>query len=615
MMKFTRIIFVVCLSAASFAVTVPWIDARDYHVGGYNDYDDAAITAALSAAGSSERTVLLAAGLWKISNSLTIPSNITLKFEHGAILNISAATTVTINGPIEASVSQIFLGAGKVNFGSKVKEAYPQWWGAVGTADDTVVCQAALDSGVKTIRFKPAIYSIYPAKKYIIGFWGLQPANDTTLIFEPGSKLKAITNDRDHYSVLQLDGKHNVKIYGVSIEGERNTHTGTTGEWGHGIAIHGASTNIVIKDANVFNCWGDGIEVSGVSDGVYVENSTFDNNRRNACSITNAKNVLFTKCTFSNSNGTSPQAGVDVEADTAADYIQNIVFENCRSYNNVSTGFGIAKDGGLDNPISVTFRGCTSTGDGGGFGIAQGPSDTNGGMVYITDCYSINARSAGFSCGWANLPVTINGLYVINPNQDNLDESWARYASGVVVWMGDDNRLAGNITARNVHVESTDGKAVKALCLHHFSATPNSGIENIDIELTTNMPNHKRMFKADSAGSFLGYCRVSFPDDPMYATTSSLSAADAAKYIGQTITNKGATYDITVFLTAPASVSKGSEFTFVVKSAYRITLNMTGYPLVPGNKTSYYSSTIGDRLKIRSDGTNWYIIEKIGTWQ
>jgi hypothetical protein len=614
MMKFTSMILVICMSVTSLAVTVPWIDARDYHTGGYNAYDDAAITAALSAVGSSEKTIFLAAGVWKISNPLTIPSNVTLKFEHGAILNISATKTVTINGPIEASISQIFSGAGKVNLGSLVKEAYPQWWGPVGTADDTTVCQAALDSGVKTIRFLPAIYKIYPADRVIIEFGGLQPASGTTLIFEPGSKLKAITNDRAHYSVIQLDGKANVRIYGVTIEGERSTHTGTTGEWGMGILIRGASTNIVIKDANAYNCWGDGIEIGGVSDGVYVENSIFNNNRRNACSVTNAKNVLFKKCTFSNSNGTSPQKGVDVEPDVATDYLQNIVFEDCRSYNNLSTGFSIAKDGGLNNPISVTFRGCISNGDGGGFGIDQGPSNTAG-EVFITDCYSINAKTTGFGCGMANLPITINGLYITNPNQSNQSVGWERYGSGFVVWMSAANRLAGNITARNVHVESTDGKALKALCLHHFSYEPNSGIENIDIELTTNLPNNKRMFKADSAGSFLGYCRVCFTDDPVYAAVGSISAVNVAKYIGQTITNQGAAGGITVYLTDPGAVSNGSEFTFVVKAAYRITLSMTGYPLLPGNKTSYYSSTIGDRLKIRSDGTNWYVVEQNGTWQ
>jgi hypothetical protein len=51
-----------------------------------------------------------------------------------------------------------------------------------------------------------------------------------------------------------------------------------------------------------------------------------------------------------------------------------------------------------------------------------------------------------------------------------------------------------------------------------------------------------------------------------------------------------------------------------VKAAYRITLRMTGYPLLPGNRTSYYSNTIGSRLKIISDGTNWYVVEQNGSW-
>lgn len=594
-----------------------WIDARIYNNGNLNDIT---INEAINAMGPSVKTLMLAGGTWAINNSVTIPSNINLKFEHGAVLNIASGKTITINGNIEAPISQIFSGTGKVNLSSGISEAYVQWWGPPsGTGDDTNACQAALDCGVKTIRFMPGTYNINPFDYIANDYGGLKPKSDTTLIFEQGSKLKAITNDKPNYSVILLDNKNNVKIYGATIEGERYTHIGTSGEWGMGIMITNASTRILIKDANVYDCWGDGIYVgihwNPPPDGVYVENSRFNNNRRNACSVTQGKNISFKKCTFSNTNGTSPQAGVDVEPDKATSYIQNIVFEDCYSYNNLANGFGLAKDGGLNNPISVTFRGCVSNGDNTGFGVSQGPSDSNGGgMVYINDCYSLNAKATGFSSTSANLPIMINGLTITNPNQNGLDESWARYASGFVVLMMDDSRFAGNVTARNVHVESTDGKAVKALCLHHYSSQPNSGIKNIDIELTTNMPNNKRMFKADSAGSFAGYCNVSFPDDPVFATTGNLGSTEAVKYIGQTITNEGATGDITVVLTAPASVSNGSEFTFVVKANYKITLSMIGYPLIPGSKTSFYSNEIGDRLKIRADGTNWHIIEKIGSW-
>lgn len=597
---------------------LPWIKAKDFNSGNLND---TTISQALSAIGSSAKTLLLSEGTWQITNSIVIPSNINVKFERGAILNIADGKSVTINGPIETNINQIFSGDGNVIIGSFVKEAYPQWWGQIGGIDDTAVCQAALDSGVKTIRFLPSVYSINGVDRNLDGqgnmilYGGLQPASNTTLVFEPGAKLKAIANGEVGYSIIKIDNKNNVRIIRPTIEGERTTHTGTTGEFGMGILIQNASTNITVKDANVYDCWGDGIFIgthwNPPSDGVYVENSIFNNNRRNGCSVTNAKNVLFKKCTFSNTNGTSPQKGVDVEPDKETDYIQNIVFEDCYSYGNTSTGFSIAKDGGLDNAISVSFRGCTSSGDGFGFGVDQGPSDTNGGMLYITNCYCMNAKAMGFACGWANLPITINGLNIINPNQSS--QTSPEYGSGFVVYMGDQDRYAGNITARNVYVESRDGKAVNAVCLKNDSSKVNSGIENIDIEVKTNMANNKRMFKNE--GPFYGYCNVRFADDPINAFTGNLIASEAEKYISQTITNKGAVNDITISLTSAKSVSRGSEITFVVQAAYRMTLDMTGFALLPGNKTSYYSNTTGSKLKVRSDGTNWYIIEQIGTWQ
>ncbi|HBG26917.1 MAG: hypothetical protein A2Y10_10560 [Planctomycetes bacterium GWF2_41_51] len=586
--------------------SMPWIDARDY-----GSFTDATITSALNAIGSSKKTLLLKAGVWQVSNSLTIPANVNLKFEQGARLFVASGDTVTINGTVEAPISQIFSGAGNVVLGPLVKEAYPQWWGQISAVDDTAVCQAALDSGAKTIRFPSVTYAIDPTGPGGI-YGGLQPANNTSLIFEPGSKLKAIPNDRGMYSVILLDGKKNIKIIGATIEGERYDHLGATGEWGHGIEIENASADIVIKDVNVYNCWGDGICVGGgAPDGVYVENSTFNNNRRNACSITSAKNVLFKKCTFSNTNGTSPQKGVDIEPDYASDYLQNIIFEDCYSFDNYSAGFSFAKDGGLNTPISVIIRGCVSIGDNMGFGVDQGPSDSNGGgMVYIKDCYSINAKATGFSSTSANLPVTIDGLEIINPNQNNLGAGWERYASGLVVVMNASNRMAGNITAQNVHVESTDGKALKAVCLHNYEA--NAGIENIDIEVSTNMPNNKRLYKAN--GPFYGYCKVKFTDDSEYATTSSISAADMTKYISQTITNEGATGDITLSPNNVDSALFGNEYTFEVVAGHKMTIDAGNYTLYPSGSGNISSNVPGSKLTIRSLGPNFYIVNQTGSW-
>ena len=146
---------------------VPWVDARAY---GTSTFDDTSITAALGAIGSAKKTLLLASGTWQISNSITIPSNVKLWFEPGAILNIAQDKTVTINGPMDASFYQIFSGTGTVNIsGLFVNEIYPQWWGAKadGLADDTAALQACINCSIRnssnklSIKFPRGIYSIY----------------------------------------------------------------------------------------------------------------------------------------------------------------------------------------------------------------------------------------------------------------------------------------------------------------------------------------------------------------------------------------------------------------------------------------------------------------------
>ncbi|MHB9071776.1 MAG: hypothetical protein ACYC54_15560 [Sedimentisphaerales bacterium] len=110
----------------------PWVDARNYGV----TLDAATISSALGFIGSSEATLLIAGGAWDISNSLTIPSNINLRFEMGSFFNIASGISVKIEGKVDAGLYRIFSGEGEVvfNFANKADVApyfYPQWWGAV----------------------------------------------------------------------------------------------------------------------------------------------------------------------------------------------------------------------------------------------------------------------------------------------------------------------------------------------------------------------------------------------------------------------------------------------------------------------------------------------------
>jgi hypothetical protein len=132
---------------------------------------------AITSVGGSQTLLRIPAGTWSIGANFTIPANVTLKPERGAILSIANEVTLSINGGLDAGLYQIFscTATGKVVFGSgAVKEVYPEWWATnttQGTTDMTAAIQAAINSmpgtyvtgaettGGGTVKLSPSIYA------------------------------------------------------------------------------------------------------------------------------------------------------------------------------------------------------------------------------------------------------------------------------------------------------------------------------------------------------------------------------------------------------------------------------------------------------------------------
>jgi len=200
------------IPAVGPASAMPWVDARAYST----------LSAAIAAIGTAQKA-LLVPNTQNITASLTVPSNVTLKFMQGGMLNVPAGVTVTINGPVEAGLYRIFTlnGTGasvlfgtltydtfgtSVSFnqlvGSNVKEAYPQWFGAVGdgVADDTAAIQNLINAATaqywtnNQMNFyveQKQVPLVFPKGIYLVtATLDLSFRNDLKIINAGGARIK-----------------------------------------------------------------------------------------------------------------------------------------------------------------------------------------------------------------------------------------------------------------------------------------------------------------------------------------------------------------------------------------------------------------------------------------
>ena len=112
-------------------------------------------------------------------------------------------------------------------------------------------------------------------------------------------------------------------------------------EWRYGIYIAGSS-NITIVDLEVRSTGGDGIAVAWMCQRVTLLRVTLDDNYRNALTLTAVSDFTATSCVFSNTFGTAPNAGVDLEPDQAYARLENVRFENCSFLGNHGPAFQMA---------------------------------------------------------------------------------------------------------------------------------------------------------------------------------------------------------------------------------------------------------------------------------
>ena len=214
-----------------------------------------------------------------------------------------------------------------------------------GNYDDTSAFQRAINalpSWGGTVVVPDGDYLLDPTRR-------VRLRSRMHLKLSRGARLIAKSNSAERAYVLYAHRAHDVEISGGQIVGDRHRHRGTTGEWGHGIMVRGCN-RMTIRDMRISDCWGDGMSIASAkvttrdapwdpSDDVVIANVVSTGNRRQGLSIGGVRNMKVYGCEFSNTRGTKPECGIDIEPDKFnMDRAENVRIENCLLRNNGGNG-------------------------------------------------------------------------------------------------------------------------------------------------------------------------------------------------------------------------------------------------------------------------------------
>ncbi|MGN6513746.1 MAG: right-handed parallel beta-helix repeat-containing protein [Lysobacteraceae bacterium] len=240
-----------------------------------------------------------------------------------------------------------------------------------GRTDDTAAFQKAVDA-------LPAAGGtvLVPAGNYLIdAVQSIRLRSRMCLQLAPDAVLSAIPNGARQATVIFMEKISDVEIIGGRIVGERDRHLVQTGEWGHGIRFRGAS-RVNVRDIHISNCWGDGICMGGADEhqrtpsvDVVIAGVTCTGNRRQGLSIGRTRHVRVYDSEFSDTAGTAPQFGIDVEPDRPGD-TQDVRIENCVVRNNKGGGIQLYR-----RVNNVVVQDCTIEGNRGQGILAVGVSN------------------------------------------------------------------------------------------------------------------------------------------------------------------------------------------------------------------------------------------------
>jgi len=402
----------------------------------------------------------------------------------------------------------------------KRRAANAAWWG-FDEEDSTDALQKAIDSKARRLVIPNMTRD-----------WVVRPirlAGDQEVVLEEGA---VVTAKRGEYhgggdSVFTARDVSNLTIrgYGATIRMQKEDYIVgkvlvdfkwdrwfgqyAKAEWRMPLSIVGC-TNVKVSGLTLRDSGGDGIYMGGGGKQNYckdiqIRDVVCDNNYRQGISIISVDGLLVENSVFSNTWGTPPSSGVDIEPDSPQERVRNVVFRNCSFLDNYGEGIEVflanmrAESGDVhilfdncrvsskrgtgvrvtkvrdDGPKGlIEFRNCTIENTE-GYGIKVQDKSADGARVRFVSCTVRNAaRNRGYQGAWApiwlhlfkpDITTKLGGVdFVECVVEDDKDRP--------VITMEETERghglfdITGFITVRNLHGVKADlGKKRKGVTL------------------------------------------------------------------------------------------------------------------------------------------------------
>lgn len=171
---------------------------------------------------------------------------------------------------------------------------------------------------------------------------GLEIISNSELVFLPQGKFVQLPTTLGQYQLINVFGAENYKIINPNLEGDKLTHTGTTGEWGHLINIMDSKNGFIFRPKLKY-AWGDGLYIGRKSassldydpTNITVFEPEIEGCRRNGLSFCSGINthVIRPKIKrigdYDGVTGTFPKAAIDVEPNQFVVGFSQPVIKDC----------------------------------------------------------------------------------------------------------------------------------------------------------------------------------------------------------------------------------------------------------------------------------------------